>query len=140
MKMTAIDLGHASPASYVSPPARKGWADKETSAKRCLAAGLNIGAISKWRHRHADPITPDDEVIDIILSNKRRGGCASRKLSRYHVAKLMEMRYGLGWSWRQMSAYTGLSHWGIRKAIQSAEDGKAFPEVTPVFIPVEVAA
>lgn len=138
--MTAIERGQVAPAKYVAPPARKGWADKDTSAKRCIAAGLNSRAVSKWRHRHADTTTPDEEVIEIILSNKRRGGQQPWKLSRYHVAKLMEMRYGLGWSLRDMARHTGLSPSGIWRAIKSAEAGNEFPEVTPVFIPVEVAA
>lgn len=59
-----------------------------------------------------------------------------RKISRYHVAKLMELRYGRRWSWRRIASMTGLSTGGIRAAIARAEAGELFPEATPHFIRV----
>ena len=69
---------------------------------------------------------------------KRPAGSGMRIVSRYHVAKLMEMRYGLGWSYRRIGNYTGLSFAGVVQAIKRAEAGAWFPEVTPHYIRVEV--
>ncbi|OBX36959.1 hypothetical protein A8U91_01307 [Halomonas elongata] len=64
------------------------------------------------------------------------------RFSRYHIAKMFEMRDGLGWSYRQIAKFVGASPSGVRRAMVAAEQGQRLPEVTPFYCrvcPEEVA-
>lgn len=59
---------------------------------------------------------------------------SSRGLSRYHVAMMMELKYGLGLSYRAIQDITGVEHASIFRALKRAVNGAEFPEVTGRFI------
>lgn len=66
----------------------------------------------------------------------KAAGHPNQRISRYHVAMMMELHYGRHWSFRRIGNLTGLAWSTVREAIREAEAGKQFPEVTPHFIPV----
>ncbi len=69
MNLTAIDLGQRAPSDAFAEISTK----PSTLRQKCIAAGLTPWSGSQWRRRHPDSTLSDDEVVALMLANKRKG-------------------------------------------------------------------
>ncbi len=67
MKLTDIERGQRAPSDAFDEISSK----PTTLRHKCIAAGMTPWSGSQWRRRHPDSTLSDDEVVALMLANKR---------------------------------------------------------------------